>query len=201
VPTSWWARDEVFCAYRDLEIPANLPPGDYDAWVGLIGDEGSAVALSTIFIAEQVRRFELPHPQYPMRADLGGVVAFLGYDLEETSLGPGDILHLTLYWQAQKRMGKSYTVFTHLLDTQNQIWGQRDNVPVNGSYPTTDWWEGEVIADEYEIPIRIDALAGEYRIEIGMYDAMTGERLSVFTSQGQQLSDRVLLETRVKVMK
>jgi hypothetical protein len=201
VPTSWWARDEVFCTYRDLEIPADLPPGDYDAWVGLIGDEGSAVALSTVSIAEQVRRFELPHPQYPMRAELGGVVAFLGYDLEETSLGPGDTLHLTLYWQAQKRMGKSYTVFTHLLDTQNQIWGQKDNVPVSGSYPTTDWWEGEVVFDEYEIPVRTDAPAGEYRIEIGIYDAMTGERLSVFTSQGQQLSDRILLETRVKVMK
>jgi hypothetical protein len=202
VPTSWWARDAVFCAYRELEIPADLPPGDYDAWVGLIGDEGSAVALSTISIAEQVRRFELPHPQYPMRAELGGVVAFLGYDLEGRKLGASDTLHLSLYWQAMAEMDKSYTVFTHLLDAQNQIWGQKDSLPVNGNYPTTDWWEGEVIVDEYEIPVRTDAPAGEYKIEIGMYDAVTGERLSVFTSRGQQLSENcILLETPVKVMK
>ena len=202
VPTSRWARGEVFCAYHDLEIPPDLPPGDYDAWVGLIGDESSAVALSTVSIAEQARQFELPHPQYPMRVELEGVMAFLGYDLEETNLRPGDVLHLTLYWQAQKRMGKSYTVFTHLLDTQNQIWGQRDNIPVSGNYPTTGWWEGEVVVDEYEIPIRTDVPAGEYRIEIGMYDATTGQRLSVFTSQAQQLSEnRILLETPVKVMK
>jgi len=59
-----------------------------------------------------------------------------------------------------------------------------------------------VVVDEYEIPIRADAPAGEYRIEIGMYDATTGERLSAFTSQGQQLSEnRILLETPVKVRK
>jgi hypothetical protein len=202
VPTSWWARDAVFCAYRELEIPADLPPGDYDAWVGLIGDEGSAVALSTVSIAEQARQFELPHPQYLMRAELGGVVAFLGYDLEGRKLGASDTLHLSLYWQAMAEMDKSYTVFTHLLDAQNQIWGQKDSLPVNGNYPTTDWWEGEVIVDEYEIPVRTDALAGEFKIEIGMYDAVTGERLSVFTSRDQQLSENcILLETPVKVMK
>ncbi len=59
-----------------------------------------------------------------------------------------------------------------------------------------------VVVDEYEIPVRTDAPASEYRIETGMYDATTGERLSVFTSQGQQLSEnRILLETPVKVMK
>jgi hypothetical protein len=42
-----------------------------------------------------------------------------------------------------------------------------------------------VVVDQYEIPVRMDAPAGEYRIETGMYDATTGERLSVFTSQGQ----------------
>jgi hypothetical protein len=99
-------------------------------------------------------------------------------------------------------MEKSYTVFTHLLDTQNQIWGQKDNIPVSGNYPTTAWWEGEVVFDAYEIPIKTDAPAGEYRIETGMYDATTGERLSIFTNQGQLLSeDRILLETPVEVMK
>jgi len=59
-----------------------------------------------------------------------------------------------------------------------------------------------VVVDQYEIPFRTDAPAGEYRIEIRMYDATTGERLSVFTSQGQQLSEnRTLLETPIKVAK
>jgi hypothetical protein len=57
-----------------------------------------------------------------------------------------------------------------------------------------------VVVDEYEIPVRTDAPASEYRIEIGMYDVTTGERLPVFTSQGQQLSEnRTLLETPIKV--
>jgi hypothetical protein len=59
-----------------------------------------------------------------------------------------------------------------------------------------------VVVDQCEIPVRMDAPASEYRIETGMYDAMTGERLPVFTSQGQQLSEnRTLLETPIKVAK
>jgi hypothetical protein len=36
-----------------------------------------------------------------------------------------------------------------------------------------------VIADEYEVPIKAGAPPGEYTIEIGMYEASTGERLKV----------------------
>ncbi len=48
--------------------------------------------------------------------------------------------------------------------------------------------------DEYEIRIESDAPPGEYVLEVGMYNAATGERLPVYDQEGQQLAeDRVLL--------
>ena len=113
---------------------------------------------------------------------------------------PGGALHLTLYWQARKKMEASYKVFTHLLDAQNRIWGQNDSIPVGGTYPTTAWLPGEVIVDEYEIPVKLDASPGGCVIEVGMYDAKTMERLPVFDEDGKRLpEDRFLLDRRIGV--
>jgi hypothetical protein len=52
---------------------------------------------------------------------------------------------------------------------------------------------GERVRDEYQIPIEADAPAGEYELEIGMYEPVTGERLLVYNQEGTLLGDRILL--------
>jgi hypothetical protein len=123
--------------------------------------------------------FSPPTIQHPLKATLGNQVQFLGYDLDTVSIKPGQTMHLTLYWQALAEMDESYTVFTHLLDKEDRIWGQKDSVPVEGTLPTCCWVKDEIIADEYEIPIQPDAPLGQYVIEIGMYQLETGQRLEV----------------------
>jgi hypothetical protein len=91
----------------------------------------------------------------------------------------------------------SYTVFVHLTNKENRIWGQRDSVPGNGTLPTTGWVKAEVIADKYEFNIRPDAPPGEYFIEVGMYDAQTSYRLPVLGSPESE--DRILLNEAVVV--
>ncbi|MFQ6059241.1 MAG: hypothetical protein ACE5MB_10245, partial [Anaerolineae bacterium] len=59
--------------------------------------------------------------------------------------------------------------------------------------PTTGWLPGEVITDEYAIPVDSDAPPGDYVLEIGMYDALTGERLPVVVQGARVPGDRVLL--------
>ncbi|HET7089165.1 MAG TPA: hypothetical protein VFL17_10975, partial [Anaerolineae bacterium] len=97
----------------------------------------------------------------------------LGYDLNETH----EAIELTLYWRALKTPDDDYTVFTHLLDAAGVQRGGQDNPPVNGTYTTSLWLEGEVVEDTYTIPIPADAPPGEYTIEVGLYRFGTGERL------------------------
>ena len=140
-----------------------------------------------------------PSPQYPLPANLGDEVALLGYDLTPTVVAPGEAIRLTLYWKAQRAIERDYTVFVHLIDGAEQIWGQKDNQPEEGFYPTSHWDIGEVVKDGYEVLVEPDTPPGRYRLEIGMYLLATGERLSVLDEEGQPMADRVLLsEVRVR---
>jgi hypothetical protein len=143
--------------------------------------------------APQERRFTVPEIEHPMEASLGDQVRFLGYDLSPPPYRRGEALQLTLYWQAMTRMDVSYTVFVHLLNKDGIMGGQWDSVPGSGLRPTTSWLEGEVIADEYEVPIKTGAPPGEYTIEIGMYEASTGGRLQVWGESGDTEGNRIIL--------
>ena len=138
---------------------------------------------------------EMASPEMEYRLDnrLGEEIALVGYDLEPREVAPGETIRLTLYWQALKQPHRPYTVFVHLLDETGQLWGQRDNMPVMDSLPTTCWRPGEFVTDPYDIPIDAGAPSGEYALEVGMYYLPTGERLSVAAPPGRYPPDRVLL--------
>jgi len=144
----------------------------------------------------------------PVNANLGDKVELTGYKLTTDiaspqsgilTTAPNTALRLTLYWHVLAPMEISYTVFTHLLDADGQLWAQKDNPPARGSYPTTDWRVGETIVDKYDIIIPPNAPAGRYELEVGLYDATTGQRLPLLDKTGQKQNERVLLSDRIVV--
>lgn len=149
--------------------------------------------MGKIHVMEAQREFAVPTIQHPHQANFGGLVELLGYDLERTGFSPGEVLPLTLYWRALEQMDTSYTVFTHLVDEDNRIWGQQDNPSKEGEHPTTLWVKGEVVTDRYSIIVDPDTPSGQYVIEIGLYNVDTGVRLPVLDEEGKVLDDRILL--------
>jgi hypothetical protein len=83
---------------------------------------------------------------------LGGKIRLLGYNIE-SGFQPGDGIHLTLFWQCLEEMDERYTVFTHLVDGESHIRGQKDNEPAGGFYPTTGWRKGEIVRDQHDLTI------------------------------------------------
>jgi hypothetical protein len=112
-------------------------------------------------------------------------------------LEAGEAISLTLGWQVEHQPGTAYTVFTHLVGPDGAIWGQWDNPPVWGTYPTNEWTAGEVVFDQYLIPVKADAPAGDYHLRVGLYDPVTGERLSVVDERGQPIGDHIRLEHEI----
>ncbi len=177
-----------------LREPKFVQPGGLLAGLWrAFSSAGYALDMGKIHVIQVEREFDVPTIQHPYQANLGGLVEFLGYDLEGTGFSPGEVVPLTLYWRALGQMDTSYTVFTHLIDEDNRIWGQQDNLPQEGRHPTTLWVKGEVVTDRYNIVVDPDALSGQYAIEIGLYNAETGVRLPVLDEQGERVDDRVLL--------
>jgi hypothetical protein len=200
-PTNGWQEGQVVGDKREIEILPATPPGLY--WVevivqdiysgrGLKTEDGGSVLLGPIEIPEQK-----PPPsmdsldiEHPLEAVWGGKIRLLGYNIE-SGFRPGDNIHLTLFWQCLEPMGENYTVFIHLSDREQNIWGQKDNLPVDNFYPTTKWQTGQIIRDQYDLIISSQAPAGRYRLEAGMYLAETGERPRVW--DGSSEADKVLL--------
>jgi hypothetical protein len=128
--------------------------------------------------------------EYPLKVNLGGKIRFLGYNLE-SGFQPGDGIHLTLFWQCLEEMDQDYTVFTHLTDGENKLWAQKDNQPVDGFYATTRWEQGEIVRDQYDLIIPQD-VQGDWELVVGMYNAETGQRLSV-VADGEPLPDNAVV--------
>ena len=86
-------------------------------------------------------------------------------------------------------------MFVHLLDSTGAVVAQHDGVPANASIPTTDWAAGEIVADQHLISFP-DLPPGEYRVVVGMYNAATGERLSVSEGGATVLLQTIKIETK-----
>lgn len=182
--------------------------GFVERWLDRHCDRVHRVAVGSLALQLYLTPPTFLSQMTPVNARLGDKVELAGYrlgtDVASPQSGilttaPNTALRLTLYWRALAPMETSYTVFTHLLDDEGQLWAQKDNLPVRGSYPTTDWRAGEMIVDKYDIVIPPAAPAGQYELEVGLYDGTTGERLPVLDRTGQKQDGRVLLSDRIVV--
>lgn len=97
---------------------------------------------------------------------------------------PGSAVKLTLYWRSLAVMDRDWSVFVHIVDENGIVVAQRDTYPGLGLMPTPKWAAGQTLADTYVINLPPATYApSKARIEIGLYDYNTNERLLVVTGQ------------------
>ncbi len=204
-PTIYWAEGETVPDPRILSIPSDARPARYRLEVGLylpkdqkrlpIVDE-SGSSHGDVAILDYVRIGEVTAgsvPRHTLEANLGNRVALIGHEGMPRLLQSGDGIHLALYWQALTLMDEDYTIFVHLLDDEGGIVAQYDGQPLLGFYPTSFWDEGEVVRDEYYLPVDLSTPSGEYELVTGMYLSDSGERLPILDEAGQVVGDSIPL--------
>jgi mannosyltransferase len=132
-------------------------------------------------------------PQRPSGAAFGASIRLQGVAVEEM-VARGGILPVTLFWQALAPIGERYKVTVQLLDAQGQLVAQHDGEPGAGLAPTTAWAVGEQVVDRHGIPLPGELGAGEYTLLVGLYHALSGERLPV-SVEGQAVGDHLRIGT------
>ncbi len=124
-------------------------------------------------------------PQTALRAEFGTVTALTGYDLDDRTYAPGDVIPLTLHWEAldPAAASRDLRVFVHVMDPANDtaagIAAQFDGPPRGGTYPFWVWTPGERVSDPTWISLPGDMPPGEYALLLGVYDGVSFERLSI----------------------
>jgi len=206
-PTSMWSpgqviRDTFHLAVSDTAkgpAPAWLAAGLYrfDTMEKLpaVDKEGQKV----VFPMLGKLRLETPgvtwRPAHALDASLENRVRLTGYDLGNQPLRPGAEVPLTLYWQVTGALDRDYSVFVHVVDAGDKIVAQADAWPLQGFYPTSRWESGEILNDTHRLSVPADLQPGAYRILVGLYDPVSGQRLSVLDSAGNPAGTEVLVTT------
>jgi len=204
--TPFWEPGQVVAERYDVTIPFGTAPGEYPLKLGITSlSRGQDLPLSsggtTIELA--MVRVEADVIQPPSDITKKALANFDSKVLLEKArvkpdvVHPGEALYVTLYWRALQPVEECYTVFVHVIDASNRIWGQKDFTPLGGSYPTflwiPKWLEGQVIDDRYTVVLDPQTPPGEYWIEVGMYGIATTRRVPIFDQKLNLTGDRVIV--------
>lgn len=182
-PTGSWENSEVVTGYHRLIVPANIPDGNYEIGIQLLDDNQNNLDESIMLdqymtVTEPDRILERPNFDEESEIQWANGIALLGYDLDDSG-------HLRLVWQTSQIMSQNLRLFVHVLDENGLIVSQTDGIPVNWTRPTTSWIPEEYVITNHDLQLpRTD-----YRIRLGWYDPVSGDRIDVFNSDSIILID------------
>jgi hypothetical protein len=137
--------------------------------------------------------------QHQQRANFGGHIELLGYDLPSVEIEAGQSLPLTLYWHATAPVPHNYQVFVHLTNPATTLWGQSDKLNP-GDFPSTRWPLDRFVWDDHQLQVLPGTPPGVYRLSVGLYDLASGQRAPILDNAGQIVGDNVVLDTVVNVI-
>lgn len=192
VPANLLREGDDLLSHDTLAVPDDLSAGAYRLTLTIYRRNGSPVAGENLTLAQLYRppavTREAPTPDFDGDWRLGDAIALVGYDAP-SRVSTGGMLRVALYWHALDRVPGDDKVFVHLMDAAGNLVAQHDAVPLDWSYPTTQWQPGEYIRDVHVLVLDNAVPRGDYTLFVGMYDAATGTRLDVAGAQGEHVPD------------
>jgi hypothetical protein len=169
---------------------------DYETKAGLRDHQ---VAYAVYRDDQNTLREEWVDPGATVRADPATPARYAhsitldGYELVNNRVEPGGSIILLLYWSIGAKVDKNYTVFAHLVNSNGAMVAGHDSQPKRSTAPTSTWpVNGRDIVDAVVVPIDDGVSPGDnYRLQIGLYDESTMQRLPVVDANGQPFDDKV----------
>jgi 4-amino-4-deoxy-L-arabinose transferase-like glycosyltransferase len=224
LPLEWPIRDRELRTF-DGKYGMVIAPASPQRTLYLItsfqGDSKTLPALQQVYptgqVVHEVRNlYGVPHSlvfavgpetapalslQNRVAANFENEIELLGSNLSSTELRAGETLTVTLFWRSlagPTPLGQ--TVFTHLVGPEKSdgspVWAGHDSPPLDNSYPTVKWAQGEIIADEHAFSVPADAPAGAYQVETGLYTPQRGgARLTIVDPAGRVVANSVVVGT------
>ncbi len=161
----------------------------------ILGIAGLTCFLGPAYaMPEQLSEADVAGIPNRLDVDFGGTMRLLGYDLETTSVQPGDALVVTLFWEALAPSERDCTVFVHLLGVDDIMVAQRDTYPGLGRLGTS-WLEpGYRWADRVVLQVPDTAYAPDQAyLQVGIFDTAANQRLAASGANAPIEEDAVFL--------
>jgi hypothetical protein len=101
-------------------------------------------------------------------------------------VGSEPFICVRLVWRTKGAIDRSYKVAAHLINGAGEIIAQYDSVPASYLAPTTTWVPEQAVIDQFGIRLSDDLPMGRYEVDIIVYDEVTGKRLPLPSTVGDQ---------------
>ncbi len=96
----------------------------------------------------------------------------------------GETLYVVLHFRVTRPLSSDLTGFVHLVSPDGtRAYALADRLMGNFAYPAWRWRVGEVVRQEFPLPIPRDLPPGAYALEIGMYHPGTLQRVDPLPKQ------------------
>jgi len=174
-----------------LFIPQGTPPGTYNLQIVVYDPRTGQTLPATgrqLVVGDQaiLGRVEVSRPaEMPaMRHALAdfGQIHLVEADTPVTAVSTGDVMPLSLLWQATRDLhGQRLVVVVQLLDDTGQVVASLEEEPLDGRYPTSSWQAQELVRDHHQLTVLPDTPPGPYRLIVGLYRASDRVRLEAKT--------------------
>ncbi len=86
-------------------------------------------------------------------------------------------LDLRFTWRVLRPQTASIKLFIHVVNEAGTVVAQRDLEPQEGKAVTSKWQPGDAFQDVHGLPLPAGLIPGRYRVEIGVYNVIGGERI------------------------
>ena len=106
----------------------------------------------------------------------------------------GQNINVRLFWQAHTVPATDYTAFVHLVGPDGALVQPVDKPPLQGFLPTSTWYPGQRVFDDFVLTLPADAKPGTYTLQTGFYDPTTVTRLPI-TQDGKSAGDSFMAGT------
>jgi 4-amino-4-deoxy-L-arabinose transferase-like glycosyltransferase len=191
---SSWPPGQLLADRHGLLVPAGTPPGDYRVVLQVYrskdvtvlpatfeGGSGGEVTLGTVHVVrpDSAPPVEALSFQQACRVTFGGRLRLLGFSLNsEPLLRPGESIAVDLDWQALVDPGEDFLPRLELRDADGNVWAERTEKPVAGTYPTAWWQADDLVRDPHALPIPATVPAGHYTLALSLVRAANNQPVS-----------------------
>jgi hypothetical protein len=175
----------VLVSANDGDQPANLRDHNV-AYVYTFDAEGNQVEQR---VDRQDSVAATPTPP----VTFAGTIRLEGFELANATVKQGQPVVTLLYWNAIKPVVSDYVVVVQIVDQQRLTIAHYEKEPRGGLAPTSTWVPGRRIVDAVTLSIPDKVAAGEYQLELSLYDPATKSSAPIADSTGQTRGEQFII--------
>jgi hypothetical protein len=134
-----------------------------------------------------------PPPAQPIGAKVGANFGDVA-ELQNVTVNPGqgitgESVRVSMFFKVNNKIDRDYLIFVHVEDIEGRVDRLNVDHPPRAK-PTSQWQPGEMIRDDFDIPIPPGMPVKGLSVAMGFWDPKTDERLTIVNKDAVKTDGR-----------